>query len=53
VVAAVKWYELVRISQSNSSKIRGVSLTEFLRIFRAYKVSIIPSDEDSLDRELE
>jgi len=52
LAAAVKWYELGRISQSKGAEMCGVSRSEFLRILGDYRVSVIQYD-DSLDRELE
>ncbi len=50
--AAVKWYELRRISQGKGAELCGVSRAEFLRILSEYRVSILQDDERSLAAEL-
>jgi len=39
LAAAVKWYELLMVSQSKASELAGVSRAEFLDALRRYKVS--------------
>lgn len=51
--AAVKWYELHKISQAKAAELCGVTRTEFLKILSEYQVSIIQYDELMLDWELE
>ena len=51
--AAVKWYEMKRISQGKAAEICGVTRAEFLRILSDYKVSILQDDIESLSLEVE
>ncbi len=39
VAAAVKWYEVGRISQSKAAELAGVSRTEFLEALARFNVS--------------
>ena len=39
VAAAVKWYELRRVSQERAAKIAGLSRAEFLAVLGQYGVS--------------
>lgn len=50
--AAVKWYELHKISQGKGAELCGVTRAEFLRILSDYRVSILQDDEKSLAAEL-
>jgi len=50
--AAVKWYELRKISQSKGAELCGVTRAEFLRVLSDYRVSILQDDEKSLAAEL-
>lgn len=50
--AAVKWYELRKISQGKGAELCGVSRAVFLRILSDYRVSILQDDEKSLAAEL-
>jgi predicted HTH domain antitoxin len=50
--AAVKWYELRKISQGKGAELCGVTRADFLHILSDYKVSILQEDEQSLTMEL-
>lgn len=50
--AAVKWYELRKISQGKGAELCGVTRAEFLRILSDYRVSILQDDEKSIAAEL-
>ncbi len=50
--AAVKWYELRKISQGKGAELCGVTRAEFLRILSDYRVSVLQDDEQSLETEL-
>jgi predicted HTH domain antitoxin len=50
--AAVKWYELRRISQGKAAELCGVSRAQFVRILRDYRVSVLQDDPESLAAEL-
>jgi len=50
--AAVKWYELRKISQGKGAELCGVTRAEFLRILSDYRVSVLQDDEESLAQEL-
>ncbi len=50
--AAVKWYELRKISQAKGAELCGVTRAEFLKILSDYRVSILRDGEKSLEMEL-
>jgi hypothetical protein len=50
--AAVKWYELRKISQGKGAELCGVSRAEFIRILSAYRVSVLQDDTASLATEV-
>ena len=50
--AAVKCYELRKISQGKGAEICGVTRADFLKILSDYRVSILQDDEQSLQAEL-
>ncbi len=50
--AAVKWYELRKISQGKGAELCGVTRAEFLRILSDYRVSILQDDAKTLAAEL-
>jgi predicted HTH domain antitoxin len=50
--AAVKWYELRRISQGKAAELCGVSRAQFIQILSDYRVSVLQDDPDSLAPEV-
>ena len=50
--AAVKWYEMRRISQGKASELCGVSRSQFMRILNDYRVSVLQDDSASLAAEV-
>ena len=50
--AAVKWYEMRRISQGKAAELCGVSRAEFIRILGEYRVSVLQDDPASLASEV-
>jgi predicted HTH domain antitoxin len=50
--AAVKWYELRKISQGKGAELCGVSRAEFICILSAYRVSVLQDDTASLATEV-
>lgn len=50
--AAVKWYEMRRISQGKGAELCGVSRAQFIRILSDYRVSVLQDDPDSLATEV-
>lgn len=46
--AAVKWYEMQRISQGKAAELCGVSRSQFLRILTEYRVSVLQDNPASL-----
>ena len=50
--AAVKWYELGRISQSKAAELIGCSRIELFDHLREYGVSFLQVNEDDLEQEL-
>jgi len=51
LAAAIKWYELGRISQSKASEIAGVSRQKFLEALFEYGVSPFQTNESELLKE--
>jgi len=52
IAAAVKWYELGRVSQNKGAEIAGLSRTQFIDALSQSKVSPLQITPDSLDQEL-
>jgi len=50
--AAVKWYEMRRISQGKAAELCGVSRAQFIRILGDYRVSVLQDDPASLASEV-
>ncbi len=50
--AAVKWYEMRRISQGKAAELCGVSRAQFMGILGDYRVSILQDDPGSLAAEV-
>jgi predicted HTH domain antitoxin len=50
--AAVKWYEMRKISQGKGAELCGVSRAEFIRILGDYRVSALQDDAASLAEEI-
>lgn len=48
LTAAVKWYELRRISQGQAAKIAGLSRAEFITRLEQFRVSPFQYDDDNL-----
>lgn len=51
LAAAVKWYELKRISQEKAADLAGISRAEFIDALREFGVSAIQTTPDELRRE--
>ncbi|MEI8372080.1 MAG: UPF0175 family protein [Planctomycetota bacterium] len=45
--AAVKWYELRRISQGKAAELCGVSRAQFIQILSDYRISVLQDDPAS------
>ncbi len=52
LAAAVKWYELGRISQSKAAELTGLSRREFLDVLGRFGVSPFQVTPDELEAEL-
>lgn len=52
IAAAVKWYELGRISQSKAAELIGCSRLELFNHFREYDVPFLQVTEIDLEQEL-
>jgi len=52
IAAAVKWYELGRISQSKAAELIGCSRIELFNHLRDYRVSAIQVSEEDLEQEI-
>lgn len=52
IAAAVKWYELGRISQSKAAELIGCSRSELFNHLREYNVPLIQVTADDLEQEL-
>ena len=52
ILAAIKWYELGRLSQGKAAEVAGLSRSSFIDALSRYKVSPIQISEDELRKEL-
>lgn len=52
IAAAIKWYELGRISQNKGAEIAGLSRAQFIDALSESKVSPLQITPDSLSQEL-
>ncbi|AUB85730.1 UPF0175 family protein [Candidatus Thiodictyon syntrophicum] len=52
VAAAVKWYELERISQGRAAEIAGLTRAAFIDALSRYRVSPFQYSEEDLSEEL-
>ena len=52
IAAAVKWYELGKLSQGKAAEVAGLSRSAFIDALSRFKVSPIQITEDELAREL-
>lgn len=52
IAAAIKWYELGKISQNKGAEIAGLSRTEFIDALSQAKVSPLQITPEQLDEEL-
>jgi predicted HTH domain antitoxin len=50
--AAVKWYEMRKISQGKAAELCGVTRVQFVRILSEYRVSVLQDDPVSLAAEI-
>ncbi|MBI1295365.1 UPF0175 family protein [bacterium] len=53
LMAALKMFELGKLSSGKAAELAGVSRIEFLDLCGRYQVPVIQYDEDDLTRELE
>jgi predicted HTH domain antitoxin len=53
VAAAVKWYELQRVSQGKAAEIAGLSRAEFLRALASYGVTPFQYTAEEVLREVD
>jgi len=51
-VAAVKWYEMGRISQERAAETAGVSRAEFLNLLAQFKVCPFQYTKEELEQEI-
>lgn len=52
IAAAVKWYELGRLSQGKAAEVAGLSRSAFIDALSRFKVSPIQITEEELAKEL-
>ncbi|MGI8668375.1 MAG: UPF0175 family protein [Aridibacter sp.] len=52
ILAAVKWYELGRLSQGKAAEVAGLSRSAFIEALSRFKVSPIQITEEELAKEL-
>lgn len=52
LAAAVKWYEMGKISQSKAAQLAGITRAEFLDFLALFKVSPFQTTSDELKEEL-
>jgi len=50
--AAVKWYEMRKISQGKAAELCGVSRIQFIKILGDYRVSVLQDESESLASEV-
>ena len=53
IAAAVKWYELGRLSQGKAAEVAGLTRAEFIDALARHRVSPIQYSEQELTRELD
>ncbi len=52
LTAAVKWYEIGRISQEKAAEIAGLSRREFIEALYRFKVSPVQYEREEVEREI-
>lgn len=52
IAAAVKWYEVGRLSQGKAAEVAGLSRSQFIEALSRFKVSPIQYAENELSEEL-
>ena len=52
IAAAVKWYELGKISQGKASEIAGLTRTEFINALSRYQVDFMQYSDSELEEEM-
>ena len=52
IAAAVKWYELGRLSQGKAAEVAGLSRADFIEALSRFKVSPIQITGEEIKREL-
>ncbi len=52
IAAAVKWYELGKISQGKASEIAGLSRAEFIKALSRYQVDFMQYTASELEEEM-
>ncbi len=53
IAAAVKWYELGRLSQGKAAEVAGLSRSAFIEALSRFRVSPIQITADELQKELD
>ncbi len=52
LAAAVKWYEIGRISQERAAQIAGLSRQEFIEALYRFKVSPVQYEKEEIEKEI-
>jgi predicted HTH domain antitoxin len=52
LAAAVKWYEIGRISQEKAAEIAGLSRQEFIEALYRFKVSSVQYEKEEVEKEI-
>ena len=52
IAAAVKWYELGRLSQGKAAEVAGLSRSAFIEALSRFRVSPIQINAEELEKEL-
>jgi predicted HTH domain antitoxin len=52
IAAAVKWYEVCRVSQGKAAEIPGLSRAEFIEALSRFEVSPFQYSAEEIDQEL-
>ncbi len=52
LAAAVKWYEIGKISQEKAAEIAGLSRQQFIEALYRFKVSPVQYEKEEIEREI-
>lgn len=52
LAAAVKWYEIGKVSQDKAAEIAGITRSEFLTALARFRIDFIQIEKEELEKEL-